>query len=91
MTEKFAIRLGFRGFLEDKFHLGEISLSFDTEGVNSWKYKARGEGRKVNGVMIYTYTEAFLTSDWKYFHDALKTYRLEIIRDVLPKYGICVA
>lgn len=76
---------------EDRFNLGEISLSFDTKGVNSWKYKARGKGEKVNGVMTYTYTEDFLTSDWKYFHDALKTYRLEIIRDVLPKYGICVA
>jgi hypothetical protein len=76
---------------EDKFELGAVDLSFDIEGQDSWKFKARGEGKKIDGVFKYPYSETFLTSDWKYFHDALKTYRLEIIRDVLPSYGICVA
>lgn len=76
---------------EDKFNLGSVDLNFEIDGEASWKHKARGEGRKVNGDLKYPYSESFLTSDWKYFHDALKTYRLEVIRDVLPSYGICVA
>ncbi len=33
----------------------------------------------------------FISSNWKYFHDAAKKHRLAIIDDILPRYGICVA
>ncbi|QOI95895.1 DUF6765 family protein [Aeromonas salmonicida] len=66
-------------------------LEFIPHGEGSWKEKARGQGVMVDGEVKYQYSKSFLASDWKMFHDALKTYRVDIIRDVLPKYGICVA
>lgn len=74
-----------------KFGFDPVNLSFDIVGSNSWKVKARGPGIERDDKIVYQYSKSFLTSDWKLFHDALKSYRLEIIRDVLPKYGICIA
>ncbi|GAD88648.1 hypothetical protein VHA01S_008_00440 [Vibrio halioticoli NBRC 102217] len=76
------------------FDFGPDKLTFETCGKDSWKEIARGKAVASpfsNGASIYKFSDSFLTSDWKYFHDALKTYRLAIIRDVLPKYDICVA
>lgn len=42
-------------------------------------------------VIIVPYKTSFLTSDWKMFHDALLVHRLVVIRDILPRYGICCA
>ncbi|UTM60306.1 hypothetical protein L4174_019835 [Photobacterium sp. CCB-ST2H9] len=66
-------------------------LTFHKTGPESWKEKARGPAIVRDGKPYYKYSESFFSSDWKFFHDALKTYRLELIRDVLPAYGICVA
>ncbi|MGF1859768.1 hypothetical protein [Photobacterium profundum] len=71
-----------------------IELTFIPSGKDSWKEIVRGKAvasPMSSDLITYRYDESFLTSDWKYFHDALKSYRLDIIRDVLPKYGICVA
>ncbi len=73
------------------FDFGVTELTFTPEGEGSWKNEARGLPIENDDKTIYQYTEDFLFSDWKLFHDALKTYRIEVIRDVLPKYGICVA
>ena len=73
------------------FGFDPVDLTFITHGDGSWKKTARGEPLNDCDDPIYQYSEEFLRSDWKLFHDALKTYRLEIIRDVLPQYGICVA
>ena len=40
-------------------------------------------------VAEYHYDPGFLTTRWKYFHDALQLHRLTILHDILPKYGIC--
>ncbi|MDT3294773.1 hypothetical protein Q4Q49_03565 [Shewanella sp. SP1S1-7] len=76
---------------EGKFGFAPVDLPFDKNGKNSWKELARGPGFMQGDKLVYQYSESFLNSDWKLFHDALKTYRLEVIRDVLPKYGICIA
>ncbi|EPP4294479.1 DUF6765 family protein [Vibrio navarrensis] len=73
------------------FGFDPVDLVFDKDGENSWKVRARGRSFEQNGHLVYPYSDSFLQSDWKLFHDALKTYRLEIIRDVLPQYGICIA
>ncbi|CAK6716561.1 putative oestroediol dioxygenase [Vibrio harveyi] len=73
------------------FGFEPVDLPFEKNGARSWKVKARGEGFEQDDQWVYRYSPDFLSSDWKYFHDALKTYRLEIIRDVLPNYGICIA
>ncbi len=79
---------------EGKFGFDPVDLKFIVNGKESWKEIARGKAVASplsSDLITYSYNENFLTSDWKYFHDALKSYRLDIIRDVLPKYGICVA
>lgn len=77
-----------------EFGFPAVELTFEVSGKNSWKEIARGKAMaspQSADLVTYKYKESFLNSDWKLFHDALKTYRLTIIRDVLPKYGICVA
>ncbi|HAS6029445.1 hypothetical protein DC365_20670 [Vibrio vulnificus] len=76
---------------QGSFGFEPVNLSFDKDGSNSWKVIARGHGSIEDDKVVYHYTDDFLHSDWKKFHDALKTYRLELIRDILPRYGICVA
>jgi hypothetical protein len=76
---------------EGKFGFLAVELPFDRDGENSWKQLARGQNFTQGDKLVYRYSPSFLNSDWKLFHDALKTYRLEVIRDVLPKYGICIA
>ncbi|MGF1868423.1 DUF6765 family protein [Photobacterium indicum] len=79
---------------EGHFSFEPVEITFITNGKKSWKYKSRGKGLPIpmlNDVIEYKYNESFLDSDWKLFHDALKTFRLQVIRDVLPKYGICIA
>ncbi|EGQ9623278.1 DUF6765 family protein, partial [Vibrio parahaemolyticus] len=76
---------------EGKFGFSAVDLSFDKDGESSWKQRARGRGFIQDDQLVYRYSSSFLNSDWKLFHDALKTYRIEVIRDVLPKYGICIA
>ncbi|MFP5220787.1 MAG: DUF6765 family protein [Acidobacteriota bacterium] len=68
------------------------NLSYEKRGTRSWKYLALGdddEGRIINNAVQYT--PAFMTSDWKLFHDALFFHRVFVLRTLLPRYGICAA
>ena len=38
---------------------------------------------------IIAYSDDFLASNWKLFHDALMALRFTLIRDILPSYNIC--
>ena len=75
-----------------EFIFGAEEIHYIPNGDGSWKAKSLGEplvsgaGRKE-----YAYTHAFMHSDWKLFHDALQVHRLDILHDILPKYGICAA
>lgn len=60
------------------------------KGEGSWKHAALGT-RDVWDKLTQTfhYTPAFLTSDWKRFHDALLRHRFVVLHEILPRYGIC--
>lgn len=74
------------------FSFGPSNLEYIAKGIGSWKYIALGTTKEIDlPYEEFPYTEGFLVSDWKYFHDALQKHRLGIVQDILPKYGICVA
>ena len=70
------------------FSFGSATLSYAEDGKNSWKAQALGTSADIPE---YPYQAAFLTSNWKLFHDAVQQHRLTILHDILPKYGICAA
>jgi hypothetical protein len=69
------------------FGFGPETVEYVETGPGSWKHTALGD--KEDG--MHKYTPAFLTSDWKRFHDALQQHRFDVIHHILPTYGICVA
>jgi hypothetical protein len=73
---------------DGKFSFGPAVVSYADEGKDSWKVQALGSSRDL---LIYPYKDSFLTSNWKFFHDALQLHRLTVSHDILPKYGICAA
>lgn len=75
---------------EDFFGVGAATLSYIAKGEHSWKHQALDTTR-IDGDDEYIFSPDFITSNWKYFHDAVKKHRQAIIDDILPRYGICVA
>lgn len=75
----------------NRFGLGSYTLTYIAKGEGSWKHQALGTTRAKGDDDSYSFRSEFLTSNWKYFHDAAKKHRLCIIDDILPKYGICVS
>jgi len=77
------------------FSFAEQDLEFVTyipKGMGSWKYMALDTKKEVETKMErFRFTPGFMTSDWKLFHDALQIHRIDVIRNILPKYGICAA
>lgn len=75
-----------------EFSFGPASLRYDGKGVGSWKHAALGATKfRDSGLERYRYSPAFLSSDWKHFHDALQAHRNAVVHDILPAYGICAA
>ena len=74
------------------FSFPPVKLEYRAKGVGSWKHQALGT-RKIKDKTsdIFPYDPSFLSSDWKFFHDAIQAHRLSVIRDILPLYGICAA
>ena len=74
------------------FEFPSVKLNYRAKGLNSWKYQALGTLKsKDKKSDVFTYDPSFLNSDWKLFHDALMVHRFTVIRDILPRYGICAA
>ncbi len=73
------------------FSFGKAAVSYDEKGENSWKAQALGDTEEHESLHEYAYSDNFLTSNWKLFHDALQLHRITISHDILPKYGICAA
>jgi hypothetical protein len=75
-----------------RFSFGAEKIVYVGKGKGSWKHKSIGQlAAADHGREIFPYREAFMKSNWKHFHDALQAHRLDILHDVLPRYGICAA
>jgi hypothetical protein len=74
------------------FSFGAENVEYVAKDAGSWKEAALGTVKKRdNGYELYPFSTAFLSSDWKLFHDALQAHRLDIVHEILPSYGICAA
>jgi hypothetical protein len=71
------------------FSFGAEQVSYIESGPGSWKYTALGADPDAeDGTEEFEYSPAFLTSNWKRFHDAVQYQRLFILHDLLPRHGI---
>jgi hypothetical protein len=70
------------------FSFGPEIVSYSGKGTNSWKKEALGTNFDES---VCKYSESFLTSNWKLFHDAAQAHRFHVLHGLLPKYGICAA
>jgi hypothetical protein len=77
-----------KAIADGEFSFGPATISYAEDGKDSWKAQALGSSRELPE---YPYKESFLTSNWKFFHDALQLHQLTVSHDILPKYGICAA
>lgn len=78
--------------MSGQFSFSPADLNYIPKGIGSWKHEAIGQEKAVDSRNeIFTFTPAFLCSNWKCFHDALQATRFSIVNDVLPRYGVCVA
>jgi hypothetical protein len=76
---------------DGEFSFGVAYPVYSIVGESSWKYQALGKyPSKFNTFKTFHYSSAFLTSHWKLFHDAALTHQHEVIRNILPQFGICV-
>jgi hypothetical protein len=74
------------------FSFGPEKITYVGKGKGSWKHKSIGQLAAADtGRETFTFKDSFMKSDWKHFHDALQAHRLDILHDVLPRYGICAA
>ncbi len=71
------------------FSFGPVDLDYDPD---QWKKDALGGGyeRKLMALagIPFPWSPAFLTSDWKLFHDAARRQRHDVFNLVLPQFGI---
>ncbi|NOZ25566.1 MAG: hypothetical protein GXO94_05695 [Nitrospirae bacterium] len=75
-----------------RFSFGPAVIEYKAKGQGSWKHRAIGQlAASDTGREVFKFKKSFLSSNWKYFHDALQAHRFDILHDVLPKYGICAA
>jgi hypothetical protein len=77
-----------KAIAEGKFSFGAEQIGYEARGANSWKAKALGVSYDMH---VHNYSEDFLSSDWKMFHDAVHAHRFQVIHNILPRYGICAA
>ena len=69
-----------------RFSFGKETVSYAAKGPRSWKAMALGTSDEIKE---YHYEPDFLTSDWKFFHDALQHHWSSLVHDIFPQYGIC--
>ena len=75
-----------------KFSFGPAEIAYHAKGPASWKHAALGTERNTDHWWErFDYTEQFLRSDWKMFHDAVQSHQFDILRKVLPRFGISIS
>lgn len=81
-----------QGIAAGEFIFPGESIQYAATGPSSWKGQALQAVDDSNNQDIqYIYSDGFLTSHWKMFHDALQAHSLYVLHELLPQYGICVA
>lgn len=71
---------------------GAEQISYVPKGRGSWKHEALETEKEIDDDNdVFPYHDDFLSSNWKLFHDALQKHRFVVLRDILPRYGICGA
>lgn len=74
------------------FSFGSEEIQYIAKGQGSWKHKSIGQLAAADtGREEFKFKKSFMSSNWKLFHDALQAHRLDVLHDVLPRYGICSA
>jgi hypothetical protein len=68
------------------------SLRYLPKGHGSWKFEALKTEKSIDDPQdVFTWSEAFETSDWKRFHEALKEHRAEVMDKILAQeFGLSV-
>ncbi len=79
------------GLARDEFGIGPVDLEYIAKGPGSWRATALEYPNPDTKDRRFPYSDDFLFSDWKLFHDAAKAHRRSVVDDVLPSFGICVA
>ncbi|MBS2028656.1 MAG: hypothetical protein JST54_12190 [Deltaproteobacteria bacterium] len=73
-----------------EFSFGAAKASYAPHGPGSWKQQALGiDDARVGDGDEFDYTPAFDTSNWKLFHDAAQAHQHDVLREILPRFGIC--
>ena len=74
------------------FSFGRGSPLYVDKGEGSWKCDALDTTAEEDDEdERFTFSPAFMYSDWKRFHDALQEHRFAVLHHILPRYGICAA
>lgn len=76
---------------QGKFSFGPADVTYVDQGPGSWKMQALGVDPDDESDVDFVFTEKFLSSDWKHFHDAVQYHRLYVIHDLLPSVGLCAS
>jgi len=75
---------------QGEFSFGPAQPSYVKSGPGSWKQIALGVSTaKIAPSMKFHYSPAFLSTNWKLFHDAALAHQYSILHDILPRFGIC--
>ncbi|MCU0565223.1 MAG: hypothetical protein MUF49_01335 [Oculatellaceae cyanobacterium Prado106] len=75
---------------QGQFSFGKAIVTYLPKGKNSWKYIALGTEKVIDQTdETFAYSQTFLNSHWKRFHDALQAHHFHILHELLPRYGIC--
>jgi len=74
------------------FDFSAETLTYNEKGEGSWKHLALGTTKsRDERFEKFEYSDAFMTSHWKLFHDSLQAHRFHVFHQLLPRYGICAA
>ncbi|MFL6665157.1 MAG: DUF6765 family protein [Rhizobacter sp.] len=73
------------------FSFGPADVTYVDQGAGSWKMVALGADPDDEEGIAFEFSDAFLASDWKRFHDAVQHQRLFILHDLLPRAGLCAS
>jgi hypothetical protein len=77
---------------DGEFSFGRADLKrYQSFGEGSWKYEALGTKEDtLEPLQQFDYRPEFMTSHWKQFHDAARMHQLELLREILSRFELCV-